>query len=143
MPLNKAGSSNLTSFPQLALNPFSSSSVAEALKTTSGKKARGENHLDQPKYLYWYHPKSLERSSCLFTKVSKLPCLSKILESLVNNQLKFYLAKYAFLSPYQCGFRTEHSTTPAAVPVLNYVVSIVDNKMHCAAPFVLSITSHS
>lgn len=71
-----------------------------------------------------------------YRPISKLSCLSKILESLVNNQLKSFLTTYSVLSPHQSGFRTNHSTIAATSLILNDIVSAVDDHKYCAALFV-------
>ena len=43
-------------------------------------------------------------------QISKLPCLAKVLELLVNNQLKLFLSVHPVLSTHQSGFRAKHST---------------------------------
>ena len=45
-----------------------------------------------------------------YRPISILPILSKILEKVVFHQLHSYLSKNSLLSPYQSGFRANHST---------------------------------
>ena len=45
-----------------------------------------------------------------YRPISILPILSKILEKAVFHQLYSYLSKNSLLSPYQSGFRADHST---------------------------------
>ena len=71
-----------------------------------------------------------------YRPISKLSCLSKILESFINIQLKSFLSLSSFLSPSQSGFRARHSTISAASLVVNDVIAALDNKQHCAALFV-------
>ena len=71
-----------------------------------------------------------------YRPISKLSCLAKILESLVNTQLKVFLNNFSILSPYQSGFRTKHSTVSATSLVLNDIVSALDNGLFCAALFI-------
>ena len=71
-----------------------------------------------------------------YRPISKLPCLSKILESLVNNQLKPYLAEQSILSPHQSGFRANHSTITAVTLVLDQLITGLDKKQHAAAIFI-------
>ena len=40
------------------------------------------------------------------------------------------------LSEVQSGFRSGHSTTAAAMAVVNYIINALDKKQHCAALFV-------
>lgn len=44
-----------------------------------------------------------------YCPIFKLPCLAKILERLVNNQLKIFLSTFNILDPHQSGYRFTHS----------------------------------
>ena len=70
-----------------------------------------------------------------YRPISKLSCLSKILESLINSQLCSFLSSNCILSTYQSGFRPGHSTISAASLVVNDIVGSLDKKQHCAALF--------
>ena len=69
-----------------------------------------------------------------YRPIPKLSVLVKVLESLVSDQLKNFVNSYNVLSDFQSDFRKGHSTTSAALKVLNDVESM-DNKQHCAALF--------
>ena len=56
--------------------------------------------------------------------ISKLSCLSKILESLVNAQLKTNLNINSILSPHQSCIRPNHSTLSATTLVVNDIQSV-------------------
>ena len=71
-----------------------------------------------------------------YRPISRLPCLAKVLESLVNKQFKHFLSINSVLSPHQSGFRAQHSTTSAITLVVNDISSALDNKKHCAALFI-------
>ena len=71
-----------------------------------------------------------------YRPISKLPCLSKILESLVNNQLKSFLTQQSVLSSHQSGFRANHSTTSAVTLVLDHLITAVGKSKHAAAIFI-------
>lgn len=71
-----------------------------------------------------------------YRPISKLPALAKVLESLVNSQLKNYLSANNILSEAQSGFRTGHSTISAALSVTNDIINTLDKKQHCAALFI-------
>ena len=45
-----------------------------------------------------------------YRHISILPKVSKLLERAVHVQLYGYLREHNILSPYQCGFRKQHST---------------------------------
>lgn len=71
-----------------------------------------------------------------YRPISKLSALSKILESLVNVQLKQFLADKNILNNFQSGFRSGHSTITAATLVTNDIIGALDKKQHAAALFV-------
>ena len=70
-----------------------------------------------------------------YRPISKLPCLAKILESVINTQLKTFLSSASILSPFQSGFSAGHSTVSAVTLVLDNIVTAIDKKMHCATLF--------
>ena len=53
--------------------------------------------------------------------ISFLPCLSKVLEKLVNNQLTGFLDVYSILSSIQSGFPSGYRCVTATLKVLNDV----------------------
>lgn len=71
-----------------------------------------------------------------YRPISKLCILSKMFESLINNQLKDFLNSNNILCNFQSGFRKGHSTTTATLKVINDISTALDNKQHCAALFV-------
>lgn len=48
-----------------------------------------------------------------YRPISKLPCLSKVLEKVVYAQLMSFLSKHEILDKFQSGFRAGHSTESA------------------------------
>ena len=64
-----------------------------------------------------------------YRPISNLSLVAKILESLVSNQLKDFLQTNAIIS----GFRKKHSTTTAALKVINDISVVRDKKQHCAS----------
>ena len=76
-----------------------------------------------------------------FRPISKLPYPAKVLESLVNNQLKSFPSIYPVLSPHQSGFRDKHSPVTATTLVTNDMISTADKGKYCAALFV-DLTKH-
>ena len=71
-----------------------------------------------------------------YRPISKLPCLAKILEHLINNQLKAFLSFHNILNRHQSGFRPGHSTISAATKVVNDIAYALDNKQDCVALFI-------
>ncbi len=51
------------------------------------------------------------------------------------NSFIHFLTKNNILHSYQSGFRAGHSTTTAAMAVVNNIVTGLDRKKHCAALF--------
>ena len=71
-----------------------------------------------------------------YRPISRLSCLAKVLESLVNIQLKRFIANNSVLSPHQSGFRSNHSTASAITLVVNDITTALDKKKYCATLFV-------
>ena len=71
-----------------------------------------------------------------YRPISKLPCLAKMLESFVNEQISSFLSLNSILCPFQSGFRAGHSTITATTLVVNDIASAVDKKQCCAALFI-------
>ena len=66
-----------------------------------------------------------------YRPISILPCLSKVLEKLVNNQLIGFLDVYSILSGMQSGFRSGYGCVTATLKVLNDVTISLDSKQYC------------
>jgi hypothetical protein len=65
-----------------------------------------------------------------------MPCLSKVLEKLVNYQLTGFLDVYSFLSGIQSCFRSGYGCVTATFKVLNDVTIALDSKQCCATIFI-------
>lgn len=59
--------------------------------------------------------------------------MAKVLESLVTEQVKEYQVSNSILSVYQSVFRRNHSSTSAAMTVIN---AIIYNKQFCLSLFI-------
>lgn len=71
-----------------------------------------------------------------YRPISILPCVSKILEKLVNKQLINHLNVNGIISGTQSGFRSGYGCITATTKVLNDITSALDNKQHCTAIFI-------
>ena len=71
-----------------------------------------------------------------YRPISKLCSLAKVLEALVNEQLRTFMDTYNILQSQQSGFRPSHSTVTASSLVVNNIVNCLDTRLHCAALFV-------
>lgn len=71
-----------------------------------------------------------------YRPISRLSVMAKLFESLLNEQIKHFLADHSVLSPMQSGFRQGHSTVTAVASVTNDIITALDNKKSCAALFI-------
>ena len=70
-----------------------------------------------------------------YRHISELPAASKLLERAVNTQLCTFLTEHSLLSPYQCGFRKNHSTEAAAIALTDYIRLGIDQGLLTGAVF--------
>ena len=61
-----------------------------------------------------------------YRPISVLPVVSKVLERVVHHQLHSFLSEHKLLSPFQCGFRRNHSTEFAAIAFSDYIRRGID-----------------
>ena len=71
-----------------------------------------------------------------YRPISILPCVSKLLERVVQRQLLAYLHKNNILSPEQSGFRPKHSTITTLIKVTDDWFQAIDKKEYTGAVFV-------
>ena len=71
-----------------------------------------------------------------YRPISVLPVVSKVLERVVHHQLHSFLSEHKLLSPFQCGFRRNHSTEFAAVAFSDYIRRGMDLGLLTRASFV-------
>ena len=68
--------------------------------------------------------------------ISILPAISKLLERVMHTQLVSYLEENHLLSPFQCVFRKQHSTTFAALSFADKIQRNIDQGFMTGAVFV-------
>ena len=71
-----------------------------------------------------------------YRPISVLPVVSKVLERVVHHQLHSFLSKHRLLSPFQCGFRRNHSTEFAAIAFSDYIRRGMDLGLLTKAVFI-------
>ena len=62
-----------------------------------------------------------------YRPISVLPLISKILEKIVNKQLKYYLEKKGILYKHQYGFRSKYSTKLSLIHLINNLIHQIDS----------------
>ncbi len=67
--------------------------------------------------------------------ISKLSCLAKVLQKLVNDQVRAFLSQHSILKSYQSGFRPGYSTVTATSKVSNITCTLGD-KQDCITSFI-------
>ena len=70
-----------------------------------------------------------------YRPISILPCISKILERIIFNQIYKFLEKYNILCPNQYGFRKNYSTDLAVLDLLDKITQTLANKCHIIGIF--------
>ena len=71
-----------------------------------------------------------------YRPISVLPVVSKVLERVVHHPLHSFLNECKLLSPFQCGFRRNHSTEFAAIAFSDYVRRGMDLGLLTGAVFI-------
>ena len=70
-----------------------------------------------------------------YRPISLLPCLSKVIEKIVHNQLYFYLESNQLIYKHQYGFRPNHSTELAALELTNKIQNYLSQHLNPIAIF--------
>ena len=71
-----------------------------------------------------------------YRPISVLPVVSKVLERVLHHQLHSFLREHKLLSPFQCGFRRNHSTEFAAIAFSDYIRRGMDLGLLTGAVFI-------
>ena len=70
-----------------------------------------------------------------YRPISILPCLSKILERIIHNQVYNFLDKNKLLCPAQYGFRRQHSTELAVLDLYDRITKSLAKKQYITGIF--------
>ena len=71
-----------------------------------------------------------------FRPISILPCVSKILERVVQHQLLDYMHKNDILCREQSGFKPKHSTTSTLIKVTDDLLQAMDDSKYTGTIFI-------
>jgi len=70
-----------------------------------------------------------------YRPIALMSCICKIMERMINDRLVWYLEKHKLLTPVQCGFRKNRSTTDHLVRLETFVREAFIHRQHTVAVF--------
>ena len=70
-----------------------------------------------------------------YRPISLLPTISKILEKIMDEQIRYFMSDHRHWSPNQFGFRKFHETSHAIIQALNYITKAKHKGEECLAVF--------
>ena len=74
------------------------------------------------------YKKGDETLFCNYRPISILPAISKVIETIIYDQLNSFLKRHKLIYDNQYGFRKEHSTEFAALELIDKILTRMDNK---------------
>ena len=74
------------------------------------------------------YKKGDETLFCNYKPISILPAISKVIETIIYNQLDSFLKRRKLMYDSQYGFRKEHSTEFATLELIDRILTRMDNK---------------
>ena len=74
------------------------------------------------------YKKGEETLFCNYRPISILPAISKVIETIIYDQLDSFLKRHKLMYDSQYGFRKEHSTEFAALELIDRILTRMDNK---------------
>jgi len=70
-----------------------------------------------------------------YRPIALTSCICKVMERMINSRLVWYLEKYKLITPVQCGFRKQRSTTDHLVRLAAFVRESFIERQHAVAVF--------
>ena len=70
-----------------------------------------------------------------YRPIALTSCICKVMERMINNRLVWYLERNKLISPMQCGFRKQRSTTDHLVRLESFVREAFVQRQHAVGVF--------